>query len=241
MDQAQRLLSLPASGESRPGRKRKSRVARGGCPPRAPTDLDVRDSRIRLLGSGTRCEAVDRVDDACRGKRVSLDEASEPLPPSRAHAPLSDPGGGRRASPSRLAPCGLPRCLPRRPPPRTDFGAPSRGLCTPCVRFAVSVTRTRRNTRYPLLARLCGAGLQIRWAPVESFRLRHRLPLPPSFSQRTGNSVPAYPAYPPICAYLGTGLAGRSSSRLGRAPGGSGKKRIRPVSRVTDAGSWAGA
>src|SRR5262249_17069796 len=30
--------------------------ARGGCPPRAPTDPYVRDYRIRLLGAGTRCE-----------------------------------------------------------------------------------------------------------------------------------------------------------------------------------------
>src|SRR4029453_7921163 len=34
------------------------RVARGGCPPRAPTDPYVRDYRIRLLGAGTRCEPV---------------------------------------------------------------------------------------------------------------------------------------------------------------------------------------
>src|SRR4030095_11149171 len=34
------------------------RVARGGCPPRAPTDPYVRDYRIRLLGAGPRCEPV---------------------------------------------------------------------------------------------------------------------------------------------------------------------------------------
>jgi hypothetical protein len=32
------------------------RVDRGSCPPRPPTDPDVRDSRIRLFGSWIRCE-----------------------------------------------------------------------------------------------------------------------------------------------------------------------------------------
>ena len=38
------------------------------------------------------------------------------------------------------------------------YAAPSRGLHAPCVRFAAPVARSPRNTRFPLLARLCGAG-----------------------------------------------------------------------------------
>ena len=35
-----------------------ARVALGDCSPRAPSDPDVQKSRIRLLGSWLRCEAV---------------------------------------------------------------------------------------------------------------------------------------------------------------------------------------
>src|SRR5712692_2559492 len=46
------------------------------------------------------------------------------------------------------------------------FVAHSRGLCTPCVRFAVHVTVAPRNTRYRLVANLCRAGL----SPAELHR-----------------------------------------------------------------------
>ena len=60
------------------------------------------------------------------------------------------------------------------------YAALSRGLRAPCVRFAAPVTRTPRNTRFPLLARLCGAS-STRWAPQRGFRLCHSLPPLPSF------------------------------------------------------------
>ncbi len=47
------LPDLPI--EETPGR-----VARGSCPPRAPSDPDVRDSRIRLLGAEVRYEGTGR-------------------------------------------------------------------------------------------------------------------------------------------------------------------------------------
>lgn len=49
------------------------RVAPGGRPPGAPTDPDVRNSRIRLLELGSLRSAVDRVDDPHmrQGKRRS--------------------------------------------------------------------------------------------------------------------------------------------------------------------------
>jgi hypothetical protein len=42
------------------------RVAPGSYPPGAPTDPDVRNSRIRLLGSAFRCTTVNTVNHARR-------------------------------------------------------------------------------------------------------------------------------------------------------------------------------
>ena len=54
---------------------------------------------------------------------------------------------------------------------------------------------TLRNTRFPLLARLCGASLT-RWAPQRSFQRRlYVMPSPSSkFAQRTQNSAERYAA-----------------------------------------------
>ena len=50
----------------------RGRVALGSCLPRAPTDPDVRISRIRLLRLRLRCGSVDAVDDSSRRQRVAL-------------------------------------------------------------------------------------------------------------------------------------------------------------------------
>ena len=64
-----------------PASRRDRRVARGGFPPRAPTDPYVQDYRIRLLGSCTRClGAVHRVNDSGRRKRVSRKQPRKSLP-----------------------------------------------------------------------------------------------------------------------------------------------------------------
>jgi hypothetical protein len=82
---------LPAASESR--------VDRGSCPPRPPTDPDVRDSRIRLLGSWLRCvpqlapfagrrpaplsaEVALIQRGARRPCRISLQPFHVPVPPS---------------------------------------------------------------------------------------------------------------------------------------------------------------
>jgi hypothetical protein len=76
-----------------------SRVDRGSCPPRPPTDPDVRNSRIRLFGTWVRCEfslapftglrpaplsaAVAWI--RCRARcprRISLPPFHVPVPPS---------------------------------------------------------------------------------------------------------------------------------------------------------------
>ncbi len=49
------------------------RVAPGSCPPGAPTDPDVRNSRIRLLGSARRCATVNTVNHA-RGRQGITDQ-----------------------------------------------------------------------------------------------------------------------------------------------------------------------
>src|SRR5258708_34287435 len=51
-----------------------------------------------------------------------------------------------------------------------DFGAEWHGLGTGCLRFALPVARTGRKTRFPLLARLYGAGLVTRRVPTKGFR-----------------------------------------------------------------------
>jgi hypothetical protein len=67
---------------------------------------------------------------------------------------LSDPG---RTDPSGLTtePARPPLCPQRRlPRPNQSFGAPSHGLSTRCLRFAVWVAPEPRKTRFPLLAAL---------------------------------------------------------------------------------------
>ena len=55
-------------------------VALGGCPPRAPTDPDVRNSRIRLLGVEDSLLSVQSVHDSGWCKRVPGQEPSKRLP-----------------------------------------------------------------------------------------------------------------------------------------------------------------
>jgi len=63
-----RLHLFPLSQAS-PGARR---VAPGSRPPGAPTDPDVRDSRIRLFRSWVRCTTIDGVDgDGC-GERIAF-------------------------------------------------------------------------------------------------------------------------------------------------------------------------
>ena len=50
------------------------------------------------------------------------------------------------------------------------FGAQSHGLGTRCLRFAPPVARSGRKTRFPLLARLYGAGLVTRRVRPKGFR-----------------------------------------------------------------------
>jgi hypothetical protein len=56
------------------------RVAPPDCSSGAPTDPDVRNSRIRLLRSSTRCAPVDTVNDTRKGKRVALQQRLEAEP-----------------------------------------------------------------------------------------------------------------------------------------------------------------
>ena len=57
------------------------------------------------------------------------------------------------------------------PAPATEFlfGVQSRGLSTPCVRFAADVAVAPRNTRFRLVASLCRAGLESRRDPSKGF------------------------------------------------------------------------
>jgi len=100
------------------------------------------------------------------------------------HAPGSTSSTARRC------------CLPNIPHAvgshdNRPFGAPSHGLHTRCLRFAVRVAPTPRKTRFRLPATLCRAGLAARWVLNVRFRrcfLRwsHRSPPHPGFAWRTG-------------------------------------------------------
>ena len=59
---------------------RRGRVALGSCPPRAPTDPDVRVSRIRLFGLRLCCVPVDAVDDPDRRQRIAPQQITETVP-----------------------------------------------------------------------------------------------------------------------------------------------------------------
>src|ERR1700694_3155093 len=56
------------------------RVDLGGRPPRPPTDPDVRNSRIRFLGSRVCCARPEPVNDHRLGKRITLQEMPEVSP-----------------------------------------------------------------------------------------------------------------------------------------------------------------
>lgn len=66
-----------------------SRVAPGDCSPGAPTDPDVRNSRIRLLGSRFRC-TIDRADTSGPRERKAIQQLrhADPVPPRALRATL---------------------------------------------------------------------------------------------------------------------------------------------------------
>ena len=88
------------------------------------------------------------------------DEASQvPGKPTRTHATRSDPGEVSASTASQRRRCSLPSNARRRPSRPMHFGAPSRGLRTPCERFAPWVTPGPRITRFRLVADLGRMGL----------------------------------------------------------------------------------
>jgi hypothetical protein len=95
-------------------------------------------------------------------------DSQVPGEPSCAYALLSDPGrtdvSGHYNTPARP-----PHIQPRRLHTRGNFGAQSHGLGTRCLRFARWVARTRRQTRFRLLAKLSRAGLVTRRVPTKGF------------------------------------------------------------------------
>jgi hypothetical protein len=94
---------------------------------------------------------------------ASSGRRQQDLPSSRQilsmHALLSsDPGG--TGAPGHLALAMLPSAPDTASAPTTsDFGAQSLGLHLRCLRFAVTVTRTPRKTRFRAVASLTRAGL----------------------------------------------------------------------------------
>ena len=61
-------------------RLRIGRVATGDCSPAAPTDPDVPDSGIRLLGLWRRCATVNTVNYTRWGERIALGQTDKLLP-----------------------------------------------------------------------------------------------------------------------------------------------------------------
>ena len=92
-----------------------------------------------------------------------------------------------RPWPRRAVRCCLPLRKRRRLRNQFPFEAQSRGLHTPCVRFAAGVAPGPRNTRFRLVPTLCRDRISTCWVPLESFRHVIRatwLPLSPGFAWR---------------------------------------------------------
>ncbi len=101
-----------------------------------------------------------------------------------------------RPWPRRAVRCCLPLRKRRRLRNQFPFEAQSRGLHTPCVRFAAGVAPGPRNTRFRLVPTLCRDRISTCWVPLESFRHVVRatwLPLSPGFTWRNSRGNVATP------------------------------------------------
>jgi len=102
-----------------------------------------------------------------------------PGEPFCAYAVLSDPGRTGCSRPIRcIGMASVHRTT--KAPTRGNFGAQSHGLNTRCLRFVRWVARTRRKTRFRLLAKLCRTGLNTRRVRLKGFEviLTSRPPFP---------------------------------------------------------------
>ena len=111
------------------------------------------------------------------GNRVALDDLLldskvEHLAQQRAETVRCDRGTtqGYVHSPTRDARCGLPLNGQRRLRNQIPFGAPSRGLHVPCVRFPAGFAPGPRNTRLRMVASLCRGRTCTCWVPPGGFR-----------------------------------------------------------------------
>jgi hypothetical protein len=93
-----------------------------------------------------------------------------PGEPHGAYALFFDPGGTGRTRPIRCADLAPVLTTTKATRDKKDFGAPSHGLDTRCLRFAERVARTGRKTRFSLLAKLSDTGLGTRRVPTKGFR-----------------------------------------------------------------------
>ena len=112
------------------------------------------------------------------------DEASRvPGKPTRTHATRSDPGEVAASTASEMRRDNLPSNARRRPSQTMHFGAQSRGLRTPCERFAPWVTPGPRITRFRLAADLGRMGLDTHRVSnkVSKITSRHLVPLDRAF------------------------------------------------------------
>ena len=112
------------------------------------------------------------------------DEASRvPGKPTRTHATRADPGKVSTSTASQRRRCSLPSNARRRPSRPMHVGAPSRGLRTPCERFAPWVTPGPRITRFRLVADLGRMGLDTHRVSnkVSKITSRHLVPLDRAF------------------------------------------------------------
>lgn len=90
----------------------------------------------------------------------------EPLPACPALRPRWTAGSSPLSPPAMLPSARKTTSAPQ----SLHFGAQSRGLLAPCVRFADRLTPAPRNTRFRLVASLCRSGTFTRRVPLEAFR-----------------------------------------------------------------------
>ena len=144
------------------------RLRRLASPPRfvafaRPCHPDA--SSFAPWGHGRHAPPARTISSAAPVDRLSRMESTRP-PRFLGNPLVYMPRSSTPADPTTLAArravrCGLPLRKRRRLRDQFPFEAQSRGLHTPCVRFAAGVAPGPRNTRFRLVPTLCRTGLHL--------------------------------------------------------------------------------
>jgi len=169
-----------------------SQVGPGGCPPRPPTDPDVRDYRIRLLGTAdslrTTCALgllSERVALRCRRGSMSPTSFPHSVPLSR--QPLPSTGSLRARFPGFISTMGRSDSPPS--VPVGSFPRPAVPSRAPCFAPAIGEALPMTDQGFGLPAPLPADSGWRRWGLPGSWRTFDRMPC---FYDSGGPAVPGH-------------------------------------------------